>query len=70
MNEDPVCGSGNGCVAVMVERYDLVKDNEYTNTQGCCIGRNGKINIKQEQPLKIGGTLEYNHRRLYYCKRK
>ena len=55
VNEDPVCGSGNGCVAVMVERYDLVKDDEYTNTQGCCIGRNGKINIKQEQPLKIGG---------------
>ncbi|COI15039.1 Uncharacterised protein [Streptococcus pneumoniae] len=39
----------------MVERYDLVKDDEYTNTQGCCIVRNGKINVKQEQPLKIGG---------------
>lgn len=55
VNEDPVCGSGNGCVAVMVERYGLVKDNEYINTQGCCIDRNGKINVKQEQPLKIGG---------------
>ena len=40
----------------MVERYDLVKDDEYTNTQGCCIVRNGKINVKQEQPLKIGDT--------------
>ncbi|MEX2948982.1 PhzF family phenazine biosynthesis protein [Staphylococcus warneri] len=56
VNEDPVCGSGNGCVAVMVERYDLVKGNEYTNTQGCCIGRNGKVNIKQDDTLKIGGT--------------
>lgn len=55
VNEDPVCGSGNGCVAVMNDLYSLLNDLEFSNSQGECINRNGRIYIKQEDELKLGG---------------
>ena len=32
--EDPVCGSGNGCVAVMIQREKLLARNSYVSSQG------------------------------------
>lgn len=56
VQEDPVCGSGNGCVAIMAELFKLVSEKNYYNTQGTCISRNGKIYINSEENLKIGGN--------------
>ncbi|ASE35731.1 PhzF family phenazine biosynthesis protein [Mammaliicoccus sciuri] len=56
VQEDPVCGSGNGCVAIMAELFKLVNEKNYYNTQGTCINRNGKIYINSEENLKIGGN--------------
>lgn len=55
VNEDPVCGSGNGCVAAVNELYGLIVNKEYSNSQGECINRNGRVYIKQEDGLKLGG---------------
>ncbi|MCY1049640.1 PhzF family phenazine biosynthesis protein [Mammaliicoccus sciuri] len=55
INEDPVCGSGNGCVAAVNELYGLIVNKEYSNSQGECINRNGRVYIKQEDGLKLGG---------------
>lgn len=56
VDEDPVCGSGNGCVAVMNDLYGLLKDKEFSNSQGECINRNGKVYIKSDNVLKLGGV--------------
>lgn len=56
VDEDPVCGSGNGCVAVMNDLYGLSKDKEFSNSQGQCIKRNGRVYIKNEDVLKLGGV--------------
>ncbi|WP_436865012.1 PhzF family phenazine biosynthesis protein [Mammaliicoccus sciuri] len=58
INEDPVCGSGNGCVAAVNELYGLIVNKEYSNSQGECINRNGRVYIKQEDGLKLGGILK------------
>lgn len=55
VNKDPVCGSGNGCVAALNELYGLVENKEYSNSQGECINRNGRVYIKREDGLKLGG---------------
>ncbi|MGO3050149.1 PhzF family phenazine biosynthesis protein [Staphylococcus casei] len=55
VQEDPVCGSGNGCVAVMADLYHLANEKNYINTQGSCINRNGKIYIDNGEKLKLGG---------------
>ena len=41
--EDPVCGSGNGAVAVYRRRHGHSKD--YTAHQGGCLGRAGRVEI-------------------------
>jgi len=41
--EDPVCGSGNGCVAAIIQRDRLMRVGEYTATQGRCVGRDGRV---------------------------
>ncbi|KYH14759.1 PhzF family phenazine biosynthesis protein [Staphylococcus kloosii] len=56
VDEDPVCGSGNGCVAVMNDLYGLLKDKEFSNSQGECINRNGKVYIKSDNVLKLSGV--------------
>ncbi len=54
--EDPVCGSGNGCVAALVRREGLVGRNSYVATQGRCIGRDGRIEVKFEDgAIWVGG---------------
>jgi predicted PhzF superfamily epimerase YddE/YHI9 len=36
--EDPVCGSGNGCVAALVRRDGVLKARAYVASQGRCLG--------------------------------
>lgn len=57
-DEDPVCGSGNGCVAVSVrDRKLLGNRTEYVASQGTCLGRKGQIYVKipQAGQILIGG---------------
>jgi PhzF family phenazine biosynthesis protein len=44
--EDPVCGSGNGCVAALVRRDGVLKTRSYVASQGRCVGRDGRITIR------------------------
>ncbi len=49
VNEDPVCGSGNGSVAAYrLERGSLTEGAAYTAVQGRCVGRSGRISIRVE----------------------
>ena len=54
--EDPVCGSGNGCVAALVRRERLIRNDSYVATQGRCIGRDGRVEVKFEDgAIWVGG---------------
>ena len=55
--EDPVCGSGNGCVAALVRRERLVETDSYVARQGRCIGRDGRIEIRfrEGDAIWVGG---------------
>jgi len=52
--EDPVCGSGNACVAL--QRRARGRHHDYTATQGDVIGREGRITVAyREEVIEIGG---------------
>lgn len=55
--EDPVCGSGNGCVAALVRRAGLLASDSYVARQGGCLGRAGRVEIRFEKdgPIWVGG---------------
>jgi PhzF family phenazine biosynthesis protein len=56
--EDPVCGSGNGCVAAYIRRQGLVGriGLRYTASQGSAIGRAGRIRlIIEDDAIRVGG---------------
>ena len=59
VNEDPVCGSGNGSVAVFRHAYGLLPSggSSYVATQGACVGRSGRItvHINDDGKIKLGG---------------
>jgi PhzF family phenazine biosynthesis protein len=44
--EDPVCGSGNGCVAALVRRDGLLSGRGYVARQGRCLGRDGEVTVR------------------------
>jgi PhzF family phenazine biosynthesis protein len=44
--EDPVCGSGNGCVAALVRRDGVLKARTYVASQGRCVGRDGLVTVQ------------------------
>ncbi len=44
--EDPVCGSGNGCVAALIRRDGVLKAPTYGASQGRCLGRDGHVTIQ------------------------
>ena len=44
--EDPVCGSGNGCVAALVRRDGVLKAHAYVASQGRCLGRDGQVTVE------------------------
>ena len=53
--EDPVCGSGNGCVAALVRRKQLSPASGYTALQGRCLGRAGRVEIIYDDAIWVGG---------------
>ncbi len=57
IDEDPVCGSGNGAVcAFMLENQIVPNEFEYTARQGRAIGRDGIINARiLNGKIYIGG---------------
>ena len=44
--EDPVCGSGNGCVAALIRRDGLVPRPGYVASQGRCLERDGRVEVE------------------------
>ncbi|MDR9787451.1 MAG: PhzF family phenazine biosynthesis protein [Peptococcaceae bacterium MAG4] len=57
INEDPVCGSGNGCVATLVKELGLIGKPKYVASQGQCVGRNGRVEVRfaDNGKILIGG---------------
>jgi PhzF family phenazine biosynthesis protein len=55
--EDPVCGSGNGCVAALVRREGLLAGDSYVARQGGCLGRDGRVEIRFDETgsIWVGG---------------
>jgi PhzF family phenazine biosynthesis protein len=54
--EDPVCGSGNGCVAALVRRERLLKASAYVASQGRCLGRDGLVTVRfGDNTIWLGG---------------
>jgi len=54
--EDPVCGSGNGCVAALVRRDGVLKARSYVACQGRCVGRDGRVAIEfDDDTIWLGG---------------
>ena len=55
--EDPVCGSGNGCVAALVRRDGLVAEPDYLARQGRCLGRDGRVAVRfgKDGAIWVGG---------------
>jgi PhzF family phenazine biosynthesis protein len=54
--EDPVCGSGNGCVAALIRRDGILKARSYIASQGRCLGRDGKVAVEFEgDRIWLGG---------------
>lgn len=55
--EDPVCGSGNGCVAAMIRRHGLLDTPSYVASQGQRLGRDGRIEVEfADDVIWVGGT--------------
>lgn len=59
IEEDPVCGSGNGSIAAFRHAYDarFVSGGSYVATQGRKVGRDGRIEvgISAEGSVTVGG---------------
>ncbi|WP_338332733.1 PhzF family phenazine biosynthesis protein [Acetobacter sp. LMG 32666] len=57
--EDPVCGSGNGSVAVFGHVHGLLPPGlvHYSATQGRCVGRAGrvKVQVAPDGAVQVGG---------------
>ncbi|BDR55708.1 PhzF family phenazine biosynthesis protein [Xylocopilactobacillus apis] len=58
VDEDPVCGSGNGSVAVLIKEHHLINKNSYLATQGKCLGRDGRVEVKftEDDQILLGGN--------------
>ena len=55
--EDPVCGSGNGCVATLVRQQRLLGSASYVAAQGRCTGRDGRVEVQfdDDDSIWLGG---------------
>ena len=54
--EDPVCGSGNGCVAALIRRDGLLQVPSYVASQGRCVGRDGRVTVQfDDRTIWLGG---------------
>ena len=60
VDEDPVCGSGNGSVAVFqwAKRLVPADGTSYVATQGRCVGRDGRVfvTVDAEGQVGVGGA--------------
>jgi PhzF family phenazine biosynthesis protein len=56
--EDPVCGSGNGCVADVIQREGLLGGSTYVAAQGRCLGRDGRVIVRfaDDGTIWLGGA--------------
>jgi len=56
--EDPVCGSGNGCVAAVIQREGLLAVSHYVAAQGRCLGRDGRVLVRfaDDSTIWLGGS--------------
>jgi PhzF family phenazine biosynthesis protein len=57
ISEDPVCGSGNGCVAALVRQERVLTDPGYVAGQGQCMGRDGRVEVRyaEDGTVWLGG---------------
>ena len=54
--EDPVCGSGNGCVAALIRRDGVLNARRYVARQGRCLGRDGEVSVRfDDGAIWLGG---------------
>ena len=55
--EDPVCGSGNGCVAALIRQERLISAPAYVAGQGQCMGRDGRVEVRyaDDGTIWLGG---------------
>jgi PhzF family phenazine biosynthesis protein len=54
--EDPVCGSGNGCVAALIRRDGVLAAHHYAARQGRCLGRDGEVSVRfDDGAIWLGG---------------
>ena len=55
--EDPVCGSGNGCVAALIQREKLLDRSAYVSSQGRCMQRDGRVEVRfgDDGTIWLGG---------------
>jgi PhzF family phenazine biosynthesis protein len=55
--EDPVCGSGNGCVAALIQREKLLPRSSYVSSQGRCMQRDGRVEVRypDDGTIWLGG---------------
>ena len=58
--EDPVCGSGNGCVAAVIRRNGVLTDSRYVAAQGQVLGRDGRIEVEFDSngAIWLGGNAD------------
>lgn len=58
IDEDPVCGSGNGCVAAMVRHCGVLTVPGYRASQGCRLGRDGRVEVEYDadRTIWLGGN--------------
>jgi PhzF family phenazine biosynthesis protein len=55
--EDPVCGSGNGCVAALIQRDRLLDRSSYVACQGRRLDRDGRVEVRfaEDGAIWLGG---------------
>ena len=59
INEDPVCGSGNGSVAALLHHLGTVPaGGRYVARQGQCVGRDGRVTLEVDATgtIWVGGA--------------
>ncbi len=56
--EDPVCGSGNGCVAAMIQHHGILTVSAYSASQGRRLGRDGRVEVEYDPDgtIWLGGN--------------
>ncbi len=58
VDEDPVCGSGNGCVAAFIRHTGQIDQfgSELLSSQGAALGRAGIVRLNiSDQCIRVGG---------------